>query len=306
MLESFFKRFLRWSTTHWAIFFALCVVVLAVSIFSASQLQLRSSLKELLPERYQSVVQLNRMLDRVGGISVLTVTIESDNVEANKKFVDDLSQKVETLPRDEVRYVNSKVTPIREFYEKNILHFVDREDLKTLYTRLKRVIDYEKIKRSPLFLDLGEDPPPATLQFDDIKERNRKNVKMPLAVVDDYYGGEEGRFLIMMIRPQGAALAVDRARALIAKVKGMVVRPEQIAEIAKRHPELSRVRLVVTREAEQDAMTLHAETAGGEGLADAVAATLQSVTKLKGAVKLVAPGSLPNDGKVIADERPVS
>jgi phenylacetate-CoA ligase len=91
------------------------------------------------------------------------------------------------------------------------------------------------------------------------------------------------------------------------KVKGMFVRPEQIAEVAKRHPELARVRLVVTRESEQDAMTLHAESGGGEGsLADAVAATLQSVTKLKGAVKLVAPGSLPNDGKVIADERPVS
>ena len=41
------------------------------------------------------------------------------------------------------------------------------------------------------------------------------------------------------------------------------------------------------------------------GLRDAVAATLQAVTKLKGAVKLVAPGTLPNDGKVIADERPV-
>ncbi len=90
------------------------------------------------------------------------------------------------------------------------------------------------------------------------------------------------------------------------KVKGMFVRPEQIAEIAKRHPEVARLRLVVTREAEQDAMTLHVETAGGEGLADAVAATLQSVTKLKGEVKLVAFDSLPNDGKVIADERPVS
>lgn len=90
------------------------------------------------------------------------------------------------------------------------------------------------------------------------------------------------------------------------KVKGMFVRPEQIAEIARRHPELGRLRLVVTREAEQDAMTLHAESAGGEGLADAVAATLQAVTKLKGAVKLVAPGDLPNDGKVIADDRPVS
>ena len=88
------------------------------------------------------------------------------------------------------------------------------------------------------------------------------------------------------------------------KVKGMFVRPEQIAEVVKRHPELKRVRLSVTREAEQDAMTLHAEcaTAGLEGV---IAETLQSVTKLKGAVKLVAPGTLPNDGKVIADERPV-
>src|SRR6476659_9208980 len=58
-----------------------------------------------------------------------------------------------------------------------------------------------------------------------------------------------------------------------AKVKGMFVHPAQVAEIARRHPELGRVRLVVTREAEQDAMTLHAETpAAGAGLADAVGA----------------------------------
>jgi phenylacetate-CoA ligase len=91
------------------------------------------------------------------------------------------------------------------------------------------------------------------------------------------------------------------------KVKGMFVRPEQIAELAKRHPELGRLRLVVTREGEQDAMTLHAEIAKAEtALSDAVAASLQAVTKLKGAVKLVAPGALANDGKVIADERQVS
>ena len=91
------------------------------------------------------------------------------------------------------------------------------------------------------------------------------------------------------------------------KVKGMFVRPEQIAEVARRHPALGRVRLRVTREAEQDAMTLVAEcTSQDTALASAVAETLQSVTKLKGAVQLTAPGSLPNDGKVIADERPVS
>jgi phenylacetate-CoA ligase len=90
------------------------------------------------------------------------------------------------------------------------------------------------------------------------------------------------------------------------KVKGMFVRPEQVAEVAKRHLELTRVRLVVTREAEQDAMTLQAECATpSDEFEQTIAETLQAVTKLKGAVKLVAPGSLPNDGKVIADERPV-
>jgi len=91
-----------------------------------------------------------------------------------------------------------------------------------------------------------------------------------------------------------------------AKVKGMFVHPKQVAEVAARHPQLGRLRLVVGREGEQDTMTLMAECAQPDaGLGDAVAATLQSVTKLKGIVRLAAPGALPNDGKVIADERPV-
>src|SRR5216683_1845370 len=88
------------------------------------------------------------------------------------------------------------------------------------------------------------------------------------------------------------------------KVKGMFVHPGQVAEIVKRHPELGRVRLAVTREAEQDTMTLYAECRGAQaGLDEALAASLQAVTKLRGRVKLVELGSLPNDGKIIADER---
>jgi phenylacetate-CoA ligase len=88
------------------------------------------------------------------------------------------------------------------------------------------------------------------------------------------------------------------------KIKGMFVRPEQIAEIGKRHPELGRLRLVVQRDNEQDAMVLKCESASAnDALSNAIAATLRSVTKLNGTVELTAPGSLPNDGKVIADER---
>ena len=88
------------------------------------------------------------------------------------------------------------------------------------------------------------------------------------------------------------------------KVKGMFVRPEQIAEIAKRHPALGRLRLVVTRADETDVMTLRAECASPDAtLQNELAATLRAMTKLSGAVELVSTGSLPNDGKVIADER---
>lgn len=88
------------------------------------------------------------------------------------------------------------------------------------------------------------------------------------------------------------------------KVKGMFIRPEQIAEIGKRHSALGRLRLVVTRQGEADAMTLKAETsAASDALREEIAGTLRAVTKLGGSVELVGPGALPNDGKVIADER---
>lgn len=90
------------------------------------------------------------------------------------------------------------------------------------------------------------------------------------------------------------------------KVKGMFVRPEQVAETARRVPGLGRLRLVVERAGDADAMTLYAEapTAAPE-LAERLAEVLREVTKLRGAVTLVVPGSLANDGKVIDDRRPV-
>jgi phenylacetate-CoA ligase len=91
-----------------------------------------------------------------------------------------------------------------------------------------------------------------------------------------------------------------------AKIKGMFVRPEQVAEIARRHKEIARLRLVITRENEQDVMTLRAEVYDEPpGFIDTLKQTLQAVTNLRGGVALSPLGGLPKDGKVIADERPV-
>jgi len=88
------------------------------------------------------------------------------------------------------------------------------------------------------------------------------------------------------------------------KVRGMFVHPGQVNEVVKRFPELLKARLVVTGEMANDAMALQVETASAsEGLAQKIAEVLRDVTKLRGDVQLVAPGTLPNDGKVIEDAR---
>jgi phenylacetate-CoA ligase len=89
-----------------------------------------------------------------------------------------------------------------------------------------------------------------------------------------------------------------------AKVRGMFVHPSQVADVVRRHPDVLKARLVVQGEMANDRMTLHVEVAGApEGIAAAVAASLRDVTKLRGEVNLLAPGALPNDGKVIEDAR---
>lgn len=88
------------------------------------------------------------------------------------------------------------------------------------------------------------------------------------------------------------------------KIRGMFVRPGQVAEIAKRFPEVLKARLVVTGEMANDAMTLQVEvSASPDGLASRIGEAIRDVTKLRGDVNMISPGSLPNDGVVIEDSR---
>jgi phenylacetate-CoA ligase len=91
------------------------------------------------------------------------------------------------------------------------------------------------------------------------------------------------------------------------KVRAMFVTPKQVSAIVGRHPEIVRARLVVTGQEGNDEMVLHCEVAGvPPGLEVAIAASIREVTKLRGEVKTLPLGSLPNDGKVIEDKRQYS
>ena len=85
------------------------------------------------------------------------------------------------------------------------------------------------------------------------------------------------------------------------KIKGMFVRPEQVAALVERHDAVDRVRVVATRDGERDQMVVKVE---GEGVdVDAVEDSLRDVLKLSGTVEAVPPGDLPRDGVVIEDAR---
>ena len=86
-----------------------------------------------------------------------------------------------------------------------------------------------------------------------------------------------------------------------AKIKGMFVRPEQVAQLVARHPEVSRARVIADRTDEMDVMLVQLETTGQNPAV--YEASLLEALKLKGRIELVAPGSLPNDGLVIEDRR---
>ncbi len=90
-----------------------------------------------------------------------------------------------------------------------------------------------------------------------------------------------------------------------AKLRGMFVRPGQIAEVAKRHPEILRARLTIDRRDLLDTATLACEVRGAPAaaLVEAVAKSFHEIAKLRADVALAAPGTLPNDGKVIDDVR---
>lgn len=90
------------------------------------------------------------------------------------------------------------------------------------------------------------------------------------------------------------------------KVRAMFVHPSQVADITRRHSAILKARLIISGEMGNDEMTLQCEVvdpAAVAGETEAIAATIRDITKLRGEVKLVAAGSLPNDGKVIEDAR---
>ena len=85
------------------------------------------------------------------------------------------------------------------------------------------------------------------------------------------------------------------------KIKGMFVRPEQVADLVAKHDEIDRARVIAIRDGEMDGMIVQLETSATDAVR--YEASVMDCLKLRGRIELIAPGGLPRDGLVIEDQR---
>ncbi|MDO8461384.1 MAG: MMPL family transporter [Deltaproteobacteria bacterium] len=199
-------------------FFVLSVVA---SVYFASHLELRSDFKELLPDNYASVRDLNRILERIGGIGNLIVAVESDDIKASERFTEDFVAALKLYPPHLIRDIDYNINPLKKFLNDNKYLYIDKTDLETIYTRLSRGIQREKLTRAGLLLNFETESEQKNERFDfsDIEEKYVKKAGGYDKYTDGYFFGEEGRLLAILVKPYGSVTGVEASKKLIAQVE---------------------------------------------------------------------------------------
>ena len=200
-----------------------CILLLTIgSTFFASKLQLRSSLKELLPQNAPSVKALDHVIENVGGVGNLIIAVESPQPKANQRYMDDLRISLSKVITKDIRYIEYSNEEREEFFKKHALLYFDVQNLKQLSTDAKEQLEYEKIRKLPVYIDLEED---RQKSFNLDKYRNKISRQIPKPSIDTYkgyFGSPDGTLFFMILRARGTNMSIPFAKAMIEKVNNTV------------------------------------------------------------------------------------
>ncbi len=195
---------------------ALLFLLTVAGAYLASRLELRSNFSELLPENSESVKDLDRLMDRLGGTGNLILVLQSSDREAMKRGAEDLVRRIEEgMPPGLIRYVDYKITKEREYFEKNRFLFMDLADLETIRDRLKKKIDDEVNRRNPLFISLE---PPMEFDISEIVEKYREKASVYDKYRDGYYFSKDGLALAILVKPFGQATGIEFVRRFMERL----------------------------------------------------------------------------------------
>ena len=169
--------------------------------------KIETDIAALIPDSYQSVKTLEEIKKRVGGVGSLIILVQSPDFDANKKFAEALAAELQKAKYHKyVNYVDYKRDV--DFYRKNALLFMAEDDLEEILSRVEDRITQEKLKLSPLYIQLDDSADEETLDFSDIEAKYRKSEEGD----DTYYTNREKTILALEAMAAGTASNIGFAK----------------------------------------------------------------------------------------------
>lgn len=184
--DRFFEQLARLQFRRAGVFAFVGVLLAAFSLPLVARLGLNSDFEALLPEDKPSVIDLDRIRDRVGGFNTLTVAIESEDVDAMQRFASDLVPRLQGLPPDLVHFVDWNISAYEDFVWEHRHLYASVEDLEQARDDLDERLDYERIQSNPFYVQLDDYEPPDPR---DVLERIRDKADEGKKEMEKYPGG---------------------------------------------------------------------------------------------------------------------
>jgi predicted RND superfamily exporter protein len=183
---------------------------------------LRSDLRELLPEGARSVQTLRELERRFGGFSQLSIIVRSPDRAANRRFSDDLVAALGSV--EGIRSARNKLGEEKAFFESRWPLFVSLPDLQLIEERLEDAIHEAKARANPLLVDVESDgdPGPVTLELDDVLAKYEKEKALASRFPDDYFEAQDGSMIAVIVRRRGLAFGLEDSKRLLAAVEQRV------------------------------------------------------------------------------------
>ncbi len=232
MTDRVWQGWARISHQHAGKLLGLGVAVLLASLPWAAQLygNLHTDIRELLPQGAPAAVALDELEHRIDGLSSLTLVVQADEPKQGQAFVDALAKQIRQLPAGMLSRVDADLKQEQAFSHAHGALYADTSDLQTIADGLQKRKDEARKKANPFHVEIDDDPPPVAPtatepKADDLDaavERLRQKAKQADTFPSGYFASEDGKTLIVQVKPLGAAVDLDSAKKLFTAVDGIV------------------------------------------------------------------------------------
>src|SRR5450759_306339 len=195
--ESRSARYCRFVSRHAATILAFVLLLFAGAAFLASKLELKTAIAELLPSDDPGVVALEKTQARLGDMSLLLVGVRSPDRDANLRYADLLTRKLQALPMTTVALATYHVRDLKGFFEKNKWLYVAEDDLVSIRDRLRGEITKRK---NPLLIDLSDDDEESV---DSMRDRLTRQDHLGGRFPDGVFSNQDGTYVWIAALPPG-------------------------------------------------------------------------------------------------------